>query len=67
MCVGGGRRLATSASGTLFQISGTGQIALVKNGTFYNVDEGVEPDIPLTKLESFYDRPALVELIHGSK
>ena len=57
----------TSASGTTFQISGTKQIALVRNGSFYNVDQGVEPDITLTKIESFYDREGLVELIHNTK
>ena len=57
----------TSASGTRFQISGTSQIALVKNGTFYNVDDGIDPDIVLTKPASFYDRPGLVELIHNAK
>ena len=57
----------TSASGTQFQISGTKQIALVRNGSFYNVDEGIEPDIVLTKPASFYDRPGLVELIHSTR
>ncbi len=57
----------TSASGTTFQISGTKQIALVRNGSFYNVDQGVDPDIILTKIESFYDREGLVELIHNTK
>ena len=57
----------TSASGTQFQISGTKQLAIVKNGSFYNIDDGIEPDIVLTKPQSFYDREALVELIHTSK
>ena len=57
----------STASGTLFQISGTQQIALVKNGTFYNVDEGIDPDIVLTQAESFYDREGLVELIHATR
>ena len=57
----------SSASGALFQISGTKQIALVRNGSFYNVDQGVEPDIPLTRIESFYDREGLVEMIHAAR
>ena len=57
----------TSASGATFQISGTKQIALVRNGSFYNVDQGVDPDIILTRTESFYDREGLVELIHNTK
>ncbi len=67
---GGGSCLvlpATSASGTLFQISGPTQVSIVKNGSFYNVDTGVDPDVELTKRESFYDREALVEMIHNLK
>ena len=56
----------TSASGTTFQISGPKQISLVRNGSFYNADQGVEPHIPLTHIESFYDREALVELINST-
>ena len=55
----------SSASGTIFQISGTKQLATVKNGSFYNIDEGIEPDITLTKAESFYDREALTEYLHN--
>ena len=55
----------SSASGTLFQISGTQQLATVKNGSFYNIDEGIEPDIVLTKAESFYDREALAEYLRN--
>ena len=57
----------SSASGTLFQISGTQQLATVKNGSFYNIDEGIEPDIVLTKAESFYDREALAEYLHNAR
>ena len=56
-----------SASGTIFQISGSKQLATVKNGSFYNIDEGIEPDIVLTKPESFYDRPAPVGYLHSVK
>ena len=57
----------TTASGALFQMSGSRQLSIIKNGSFYNIDEGIEPDIVLTKAESFYDRPALVEFIHNMK
>ncbi len=57
----------TSASGTRFQISGTKQLSITRNGSFYHIDDGIEPDIILTKIESFYDRPALVEIIHEAK
>jgi len=51
----------TTAAGTLFQISGNKQVSIIKNGSFYNTDGGIEPDFRLEKPESFYDRPALVE------
>jgi len=58
---------ATSASGTLYQISGNLQIATVRNGAFYNVDTGIEPHVRLNYPESFYDRESLVEMIHSLK
>ena len=58
---------AATASGTLFQISGTKQISTSINGSFYSVDTGVDPDVILTRPESFYDRPALVEMINSLK
>lgn len=57
----------TSASGTLFQISGNLQLSTVRNGSFYNIDQGIEPDVPLMWPESFYDREALVEYLHTLK
>lgn len=33
----------------------------------YNIDSGAEPDFVLSKAESFYDRPALVEYINSLK
>lgn len=57
----------TTASGTFFQISGSKQLALPKNGSFYNIDSGIEPDVVLTKEESYYDREALVAYLHGLK
>ena len=57
----------TTAAGTLFQISGSKQISIIKNGSFYNTDAGIEPDFRLEKPESFYDRPALVEYLHNLK
>ena len=67
-CSGGGSCAVlpcTSASGTVFQISGTSQLSTVQNGSFYNIDQGIEPDVVLTKVESFYDREALVDMIHN--
>ena len=54
----------STASGSNFQISGSQRLAFLKNGAFYDIDQGAEPDFPLMKPKSFYDRPALVEYIN---
>jgi len=59
--------LCTTATGTLFQISSNLQLSTVRNGSFYNIDQGIEPDVPLLWPESFYDREALVEYLHTLK
>ena len=67
---GGGSNVVlpvTTASGTIFQISGPLQITTYTNGSVYGVDTGVEPHVRLNKAESFYDREALVEMIHNLK
>ncbi len=67
---GGGSNVVlpgTTASGMIFQMSGPLQITTCNNGSLYGVDTGVEPHVRLNKTESFYDREALVEMIHGLK
>ena len=54
----------TTADGSIFQVSGVHQLAFLKNGAFYDVDRGADPDFPLMKPESFYDREALTEYIN---
>lgn len=56
-------RGTSAADGTLFSISDCYRLCIVKNGTFYSIDRGVEADIPLRKPASFYDRAALVEYL----
>ena len=53
--------------GCLFQISGSEQLSIVRNGSFYNIDQGIEPDVVLTQVESFYDREGLVDYLHTIK
>lgn len=57
----------TTASGSFLQVSGYKVVSAMKNGSFYNADQGVDPDIPLTKIESYYDRKALTEYINSLK
>ena len=53
-----------TADGAIFQISGPLQLSFLKNGAFYDIDQGADPDFPLMKPESFYDRVALTDYIN---
>ena len=55
----------SSAWGSLFQTSGTSRISFVKNGSYYDVDRGVDPDVFLTKVSTFCDREKLTEIINN--
>ena len=54
-----------TASGTLFQISGPNRLAFTKNGSFYNIDQGMEPDVYIDDIDHYYDREALTEFINN--
>ena len=53
------------ACGSVCQMSTDVQMSFIKNGVFYDNDRGAEPDIPLLKPASFYDRQGLTEYING--
>ena len=55
----------TTAWGTSFQISGSERISFVKNGAYYDVDQGVEPDFIIHSYDHFYDRQALTDFINS--
>ena len=55
----------TAACGTGFQISGFTRLAFLKNGSFYDIDQGAVPDFTISKYMSFYDRERLTEYIDG--
>ena len=55
----------SSAWGTMFQISRPSRMSFFKNGSFYDIDQGVEPDIYLTSISSFYDREKLTAYINS--
>lgn len=57
------RQLST-AWGTAYQISGDIRISFVKNGAYYNVDRGADPDCFIRSYDDFYDREALTAYIH---
>ncbi len=65
---GGGSCLVQSMStawGTYFEISGPQRMSLMKNGAYYDIDQGVEPDFIINNINNFYDREALTNYING--
>ena len=65
---GGGSNVVQNVSspwGTSFQISGRQRISFLKNGSFYDVDRGADPDFVLTSPEKYYDRQALTDYINN--
>jgi hypothetical protein len=42
------------ADGTIFRVSGDRRLNSVKNGTFYNIDQGADPDYAITDLSFLY-------------
>lgn len=55
----------STAWGAMFQISSQRRMSFFKNGSFYDIDQGVDPDIYLTNIESYYDREKLTEYINN--
>ena len=56
--------LAT-ADGALLQISSPYRLSTISNGSFYNVDQGVEPDFKIVHTENYYNRKALSSYINS--
>jgi hypothetical protein len=55
----------TTADGNLFSISGYKRLAYMKNGSFYDIDRGADPDYQISSPEKFYDRQALTDYINS--
>ena len=55
----------TTAYGTVFQISSAMRMSFLKNGSFYDIDQGIEPDYYIDNIENYYDRAALTKFING--
>lgn len=55
----------TTAYGSRFQISGPYRMSFLKNGSFYDIDQGVEPDCYIDRLYNYYDRQALTDYINS--
>lgn len=41
------------------------RLSTMGNGSLYDVDQGVEPDIVIDKLEHFYDCEAMTEFLNN--
>ena len=54
-----------TAWGTSFAISGPFRLSFLKNGSYYDVDQGVEPDYVIRSFDHYYDREALAAYIDG--
>ena len=65
---GGGSCLVQNTStawGTMISISSPYQMSFVKNGSFYDIDRGVEPDVFVSNPVNIYERETLTDIIHG--
>lgn len=40
-------------------------MSFLKNGSFYDIDQGIEPDYYVDNLYNLYDREALTSFING--
>ena len=55
----------TLADGTILQVSGPRRLSLVSNGSYFDIDKGIQPDVPIGFPEDYYDRDELADRIRG--
>ena len=55
----------STAYGTIFQVSSCMQMSFLKNGSFYDIDQGVEPDYYIDNIANYYNREALTDFINN--
>ena len=55
----------TTAGGTMMRISGSNRLSFVKNGSFYDIDQGAPVDYTINEYDHFYDRKALNQFLDG--
>ena len=67
--LGGSGIVTPSVTGwdTVFVISGFRTVAAVKNGSWYDLDQGITPDVYISDADLFYDRKQLTDLINDLK
>lgn len=54
----------STAWGSVIQISSPYQMSFTKNGSFYNSEQGVEPQVFIKDPAHFYEREGLTDFIH---
>ena len=55
----------STAYGTLFQISSNLRMSFLKNGSFYDIDQGIDPDYYIDNIANLYNRAALTDFINN--
>lgn len=55
----------SNARGSVFRVSSNYRLSIMKNGSFYDIDRGADPDHYIAKVSDFYDRKALTEYINN--
>ena len=55
----------STAYGSVFQISSAMRLSFLKNGSFYDIDQGVDPDYYINRIQDYYDREALTAYINA--
>ena len=55
----------STADGCVYQISGFKKLAYMKNGSFYDIDQGATPDYVIPNPAQLYDRAYMTDYING--
>jgi hypothetical protein len=53
----------TTAWGAAFVISGCTRLSFIGNGSFYDIDRGIEPDVIFTRIPTFRNRLKVTDII----
>ena len=54
----------SNAIGSMFQVSSPYRMSYRKNGSYYDTDTGIDPDVQIVKPENIYNRQALTDYIN---
>ena len=57
-------QFSSVADGTIIRFSSKNVMSVVKNGSYYDIDQGVEPHYYINIPENFYDKAAIQDLVN---